>query len=172
MSAAFCAPEFLAGLGVERDDIRVERGAEQLAVGDRRAAVDHAAADDAQRLRRILDLGLPDLVAGLGVDRDRGVVGRDVEHALVDERLRFLAAVVVKAVIPDRNQMLDIGLVDLLQRAEALQIVAHAVVDDAARIFRAVGQFVGRLRPGVAGQAKQPRCRHHRGELHLDVLPI
>ena len=57
------APQLLAGLGIERDDVGVERGAEQLAVIDRGAAVDDSAADDARRLRRVLDLGLPDLLA-------------------------------------------------------------------------------------------------------------
>ena len=111
----------------------------------RGAAIDDAAADDARRLRRIFDLGLPDLLAGLDVDRHRGAVGGDVDHALVDERLRFLAAVVGEAVVPDRNEVLDVVLVDLLERAEPLQIVAHAVVEDVRGIGRSLDQLIGRL---------------------------
>ena len=140
------APQLLAGLGVERDDVGVERGAEDLAVIDGGAAVDDAAADDARRLRRIFDLGFPDLLAGLGVDRHRGAVGGDVEHALVDQRLGFFAAIVVEAVVPHRNQVLDVILVDLLERAEALQVVAHAVVEDVVRVGGALRQLVRRLR--------------------------
>ena len=83
------APQLLAGLGVERDHVGVERGAEDLAVEQRGAAIDDAAADDARRLGGILDLGLPDLLAGLGIDRHRGVVRRHVDHALINQRLRF-----------------------------------------------------------------------------------
>ena len=138
-------PDFLAGLGIERDDIGVERGAEDLALVERGAAIDDAAAHDPRRFRRIFDLGLPDLLAGLGVDRHRGRVGGDVEDALVDDRLRFLAAVVGQAVIPHRHQVLGVVLGDLGQRTEPLQIVAHAVIEDVRRIGRPLDQLIGRL---------------------------
>ena len=160
------APQLLAGLGVERDDIGIERGAEDLAVIDRGAAVDDAAADDARRLRRIFDLGLPDLLAGLGVDRHRGAVGGDVQHALVDQRLRFLAAIVVEAVVPDRHQALDGVLVDLLERAETLQIVAHAVIENVVGVGRALRQFVGRLCHRGSAQIASPTRRPMQCGLH------
>src|ERR1700755_2438986 len=82
------APEFLAGLGIERDDIGIEGGAEQLALVDRGTAIDDAATHDARRLRGVFDLGLPDLFAGFYVDRHRGAVAGDIDDALVDQRLR------------------------------------------------------------------------------------
>ena len=139
------APQLLAGLGVERDHIGVERGAEDLTVIDRCAAIDDAAADDTRRLRRIFDLGLPDLLAGLGVYRHRGAVAGDVEHALVDQRLRFLAPVVVEAVVPHRDQPPDVVLVDLVERAEAIEVVAHPIIEHVAGVGRTLRQFLGRL---------------------------
>ena len=44
------APEFLAGLGIERDYVGVQRGAEQLSIEQRGAAVDDAAASNTRRL--------------------------------------------------------------------------------------------------------------------------
>ena len=69
-------PNLLAGRSVERDDIGVEGAAKDLAVVERDAAVVEAAADDARGLRRVIDLGFPDLLAGLGVDRHRRGVRR------------------------------------------------------------------------------------------------
>ena len=93
----------------------------------------------------ILDLGLPDLLAGLGVDRHRGVVVGDVDDALVYDRLRFLAAIVGEAVIPHRNEILDVVLVDLRQRTEPLQIIAHAVIENVRCIGRTLDQLIGGL---------------------------
>ena len=139
------APQLLAGLRIERDDIGVERGAEDLAVVDRGAAIDDAAAHDARRFRRILNLGFPDLLAGLGVDRHRGAVGGDVKNAFVDQWLGFFAAIVVEAVIPDRNETFDRIFVDLLKRRETLQIVAHPVVENIVGVGRALHQLIVRL---------------------------
>ena len=54
---------------------------------DRGAAIDDAATHDPGCFRRILDLGLPDLLAGFCHDRHRGGMGSDINDALVDERL-------------------------------------------------------------------------------------
>ncbi len=58
------APELLACLGIERDDIGVECGAEEFALVDRGAAIDDPATHNARRFGGIFDLGLPDLFAG------------------------------------------------------------------------------------------------------------
>ena len=150
-------PHLLAGFGVERDDIGVERRAEDLAVIERGTAVDDAAADDARHLGRIVDLGLPDLLAGLGVDRHRRAVGGHIKDAVVDERLRFLAAIVVVAVVPHRNQILDVVFVDLVERAEALQIVAHAVVQHVVSVARSFGEFFRGLRLRPERQQRRQR---------------
>ena len=163
-------PEFLAGLGVERDHIGVERGAEHLAVEQRGAAIDDAAADDARRLGGIFDLGLPDLLAGLGVDRHRGVVRGDVDDALVDQRLRFLAAVVGEAVVPHRNEVLRGVLVDLRQRAEPLQVVAHAVVENVRGVGRTLDQLIGGLGACTTG-CEDHEARGQRNAFHQS-LPL
>jgi hypothetical protein len=62
---------------------------------------------DARRLRRVFDLRLPDLLTALGVNSHCGVVGRDVDHTFVDQRLCLLAAVVIEAIIPQRNEAFD-----------------------------------------------------------------
>ena len=98
--------------------------------------------------RRIFDLGLPDLLAGLGIDRHRGGVGGDVDHALVDDRLRFLASVVGETVVPHRNEVLDVVLVDLSQRAEPLQIIAHSVIENVRGVGRALDQLFAGLGTG------------------------
>jgi len=138
-------PQLLARLGVERDHIGVERGAEQLAIEDRGTAIDDAATDDARRLGRIFDLGLPDLLAGLDVDRHRRAVAGDVDDALVDQRLRLFAPIVGQTVVPNRNEVFGVVLVDLRERAVPLQIVTHAVIEDVRRIGRTLDQLIGRL---------------------------
>src|SRR5579864_2071179 len=139
-------PDFFAGFGVERHDVRIKRGAEHLAVIERGTAVDDAAAHDARHLGRIIDLRLPDLMPTLGIDRHGGAVRCDVNHAVVDERLRLLRAAVVVAVIPDRPQILHRVLADLRQRAIALEIVAHTVVEHVLRVARPLGKVCGGLR--------------------------
>src|SRR5207237_26930 len=112
----FLTPQFLAGLHVECNDVGVERGAEKLAVVNRTTAIDNAATDDARRLCRVLDLGLPDLFAGFGVNSHRSVVVGDIDDALVHQRLRLRASVICEAVVPHRHQVLYVILVDLRKR--------------------------------------------------------
>src|SRR5262249_28682049 len=103
-------PQLLAVFGVIRDDVSVERGAEDLAVVDRRALVGDAATDDAGSFRRPIERLLPDLLAGGDVDRDgRPGVG-DVHHAVVDDRLRLLAPIVFEVQIPHWHQTLTVCL--------------------------------------------------------------
>src|SRR5262249_48631883 len=80
-------PQLLAGLDIESYDIRIESGAVDFAVIKGGAAIDDAAADDAQHFGWILDLGIPDFLAGLGVDCDRGTIGRHIKDTVVDQRL-------------------------------------------------------------------------------------
>ena len=65
------------------------------------------------RFRRVFDLGLPYLLAGFYVNRHRGAVGGDIDHALVNDRLVFFASVVGKTVVPHRNKISGVFLVDL-----------------------------------------------------------
>ena len=103
-------PELLAGLGVQRDDVVVEQRPDDLAVVDRGAAIDDAAADDAQGLGRIFVIDAPELLAGHRVDRNRRVVRRDVDDAVLDEREALRAAVVGDRKGPFRDQLLTLSL--------------------------------------------------------------
>ena len=58
---------------------------------------------------------------------------------------RFFAAIVVEGVVPDRDEVLDRVLVDLLQGREALEIVAHPVVENVRCIGRTLDQLLGGL---------------------------
>ena len=128
-------PELLAGLRVVGDHVRIERRAVDLAVEDRDAAIQQAAAGHLEDVGSELEFLLPDLPAGQRVDRDRRGVRRHVHHAVVDDRLRLLALRVVQAVVPDRNQLGDVALVDRLQRAVALVRVPHAIGEHAAGVM-------------------------------------
>jgi len=89
------APHLLAGPGVDRDRLPVERIEDDLAVRIDRAAIDRAAAGDALRRRRRFRLEHPFLrCAGPGQVERVEIVGkrRDQVHCPVDdERRRFVA---------------------------------------------------------------------------------
>jgi hypothetical protein len=142
----FRLPDFLAGLGVERDEPVIHERADDHALVDRRAAIDDAAADDAQRLRRIVVLDPPDLLARQGVDGCRGVVGRDIDDAVVDDRKAFAALQIGERIRPHWYQSADAVLVDLRQRAEPVPGIAHPVYQHVVRRFLVVLQIVGVLR--------------------------
>src|SRR5207237_4126748 len=77
-------PELLAGLHVERDDMRVDRLAEELAVVDGRAAArDDAGRADAGRAALVVDGRAPDLLAGGDLERESPVALHPLSHAFV-----------------------------------------------------------------------------------------
>ena len=96
-------PDHLAGLGVHRDDLVVQKQPDDHPVVDRDAAIHDAAAHDAQRLRRIVVRGAPELLAGQRIDGRRHVVGGGVDHAVLDDRECLRAAAVVDRVRPLRH---------------------------------------------------------------------
>ena len=142
----FHLPDHLAGLGVHGDDLVVQKQPDDHPVVDRDAAIDDAAAHDAQRLRRIVVRGAPELLAGQRIDGRRHVVGGGVDHAVLDDRECLRAAAVVDRVGPLRHQLADIALVDARQRAVALAAVAHPVDEHVARGLLVVLEIVGALR--------------------------
>ena len=164
MSAAFWRHSSLPVLASSAMTLASSVVRKSLALVDRGAAIDDAAAHDARRFRRIFDLGLPDLLAGLDVDRHRGGVGGDVDDALVDDRLRLLAAVVGKTVVPHRNKVLGVVLVDLRERTEPLQIIAHAVIEDVRCIGRTLDQLIGGL------SARTERSEHSKASGKRDAF--
>ena len=163
------APDLLAGLGIERDHIGVEGCAIELAVEQRRAAIDDAAANDARRLRRIFDHGLPDFPAGQRIDRHRLLVVGEKDHAVLHQGLALEAAIVGHTVGPRRHQSLDGLTIDLSERAEAVLAIAHAVGQHVARRLVVVLELVGGL-----SERRHRNCRaHERGQQcrsHHDVV--
>ena len=162
-------PDLVAGLGVERNDAVVHQGADDHALVNRRAAIDDAATDHAQRVRRIFVFDAPDLLAGDGVDGRGQIMGRHVDDAVVDDRKRFAALQVGKRIRPYRNQLADVVLGDLGERAVAVAGITHAVDQHVAWRFLVVLQIIGGL--GECGnrnrgkdrrqQCRQKRCAHH-----------
>ena len=174
-------PDFLAGLGVQRDQPPVQRADEHLVAPDRHAAVG----------RRAAGVDLP--VAGLGhiaphflaaarVEGPHlGEVGRHIDHAVMHDRRGLQPLAVAEVVVPGQAQLADGRGVDLGQGAEALLAVAAAVVqpfagglvdvDDAgrrdparSRRRRALPADAGdgrhgRRRGGPPGQTR-PACAH------------
>ncbi len=136
-------PDLFPGLHVECDDVVVDRHAVQLAVVDRRGA----ARDRVGALHLGIDLHwrAPDLAAGFDVDGKRPLAVDHVHDAVVDRRRRQLAGLVHQARAPDRHQLFDVAPVDLLERAVALPVVAHALGGDVVGILPVADQFLGRL---------------------------
>src|SRR5262249_17734178 len=100
-------------------------------------------------------------------DRDRRLSVGDIHHAVVDDRLRLLAPIVVEAKIPNENQTLDGLLVDLFERAVALLVITHAIGEDvvgraAVAVFL---EIVEGLRRGP-GAKKQQSTRGKYERLH------
>jgi hypothetical protein len=118
-------------LAFKRHELRVERAEDRCCRRKRRAPVDHVAAgQDAFGQAGVV---LPEFLAGLHVDRPQAAVGAgDIHHAVLDQRLRFLAALLFAAEgeRPLRHEVLDVLLVDRGERAEALALRAEAVGHD------------------------------------------
>ena len=165
----FLPPDLLAGFLIQRDHVRIERGAEHLAFVKRHAFVRHAAAHDAARLRHPLHRRAPDLFAGQCVNRIRPFGVADVHHTVVDHRLRLLAEIVVQTRRPHRREFLDVAFVDLTQRAVTVLVITHAVgqhvigagfITHQFSIRRTDAGFAGfGYRPHVFGGATCEKCQ-------------
>ncbi len=120
-------PHHLAGVLVQRHHLCVQGGENHQVVEHGSAAVDHVAAGhDAVGQAMLV---LPQLGAGLGVEREQARVRTGNEHlAAHHHRLRLLAALLFAAEgeRPGRHQTLDVLRVDLRQRAVALAFRAEA----------------------------------------------
>ena len=132
-------PHHLAGLAVQRHQTGVQ-GAEvhQVAV-DGHATVDHVAArHDAVRQTGVV---FPQLLAGARVHGvGARVRGGDIHHAVMDDRLGFLTALLfaAKREAPGRHQFFHRAGVQLGQRAETLALRAQAIRHHVARGFGVV----------------------------------
>jgi hypothetical protein len=100
-----------------------------------------AALRDAERALLELHRRAPDLPAGFNVDGKGPLAVDDVHDAVVDGRRGELAAVVHQAGRPRRRQAFDVRLVDLLERAVALAVVAHALGGDVFCVLTVADEF-------------------------------
>ena len=115
------APDRRARRAVERDEPAVERRDDELVHVERRPARVHVAASFRAGGAGHFRVVAPDQLARRGVQR----VGfapraRRVEHAVGDERRRFLAAIRIELVIPSGREPAQRFLVDLASAASGV----------------------------------------------------
>ena len=138
----FLVPELFAGLHVECEHVVVNRHAKEFAVIDRRrASVESGTLDP----RFELDLRAPDLPAGFNVDGEGPPAVDHIHDAVVNRRRCQFTLVIHEARAPDGDEALDIGFIDLLERAVTLSVVAHALGGDVFRVLAVVDQLFRRL---------------------------
>ena len=116
-------PHHLAGRRVERHDMGVGGRHEQLVLIDRHVALAERLAAFGHQLLRQSPGILPDQVAGRAIDRLHlvGIV-EDVEHAVMHDR-RGLGGARRERPGPGHLQILDVVLVDLVERAVAPAVI-------------------------------------------------
>ena len=130
----------LSRLGVEGDQVAVEARHEHLVAVQRDPA---AGVVEGLEVLRQLPPVPPEELAGLGVQRDHlAVGGRDEHHAVVDEGGRLVARVHPGREGPDRDEPLDVGGFDLVERAVAPALVVASDLQPVLR-FRLHEPFVG-----------------------------
>ena len=149
-------PHDLAGVLVQGHELGVEgREDNQIAV-QCRAAVNHVTARHDAFGQAVLVL--PELLAGLGVERkDAAVGGGHVHLAVENDGLGFLAALLLatEGEGPHRDQVLDGLDVDLVECAEALTLLAEAEMDHIAGGLGVIGNV------GVGYFFRLDRARDH-----------
>lgn len=170
IAAAIEFPKRLAGFGVQRQHEIVSRDGVDLVVIEKDAALTLAPEIVVEGLlRRQVAAVLPEQAAGRCINRLDHVIGIAQEHhAFVDDGGSLIDARLHGAG-PDQLQPLHIGLVDLIQAAEAVAFVIAAHHDPVGRIGIAQNRIRDRR---VAGQRMggDGRAIHRRGRLrHRDT---
>ncbi len=152
MVAELLVPDDLAGVLVQCHDTGIEGAEVDLVAIDGGAAVDHVAAR-ADVVGQAMGIA-PQALSGLRIEGEHPRIGAgNVDHAVVNDGLGFLAALllVAEGERPGRGQLEHIALVDLRQRAPALCIGAHAVLQHVAGGDMVVGDVFPADRFGVHG---------------------
>ncbi len=150
-------PDDGAGLGVERDELRVERADIDLVVIDRDAAVVRPAAEGRDRTE--LRLEVPDLLAGLGVERiDVAVGGGDVHDAVNNDRRRLQRLFDFGGEDPGRMQMPHVAAVDLRVRIETRLLVIGVGVEEVFPVLVGVSELLLRDRRDRGSRRHCTRC--------------
>ena len=154
----FLVPDGVAGLEVQCHDPGVERAEIDLVAVDGGAAVDHVAAgQDALGQARV---ELPDFLAGGEVDRVEARIGPGhIHHAVMDERLAFLPALLLatQRERPGGDEVLHVVLVERVHRRKTLQVAPHAVGKHVLRGAGVIGEVFFR---------DVRHCRCGKGEGH------
>ncbi len=154
-------PQLLAGLGVERDQLGVERAHEDLVARHGDAAVVRAAAGLVHRAERVAVM--PDLRAGTRVERiDVVERRRDVHDAVHDDRRGFEAVHDLGLEDPCRTKVLDVVRVDLRRGVVPRLAVIVVGMKKVVPVARGAAQHVLRDRLHVAVE-RAGRCFLLRG---------
>jgi hypothetical protein len=115
-------PHELAGLGVERDDVGVIGGGNEIALMDRHVARRQIAGLGNHLGRQVAPV-FPDQIAGCGVERlDLVGIIEDEQHAVMDDRRRLGGAGGHRP-RPRHLEVLDVVLVDLIERAVPIAVI-------------------------------------------------
>ena len=160
-------PHLFAGLGVQRIDMRIDRGHVHLAVEQRDTAVVQAAAHHARHGCIPLDIKVPLDAARAHVHRDHALDVGGVQGAVVNEGLALLAVLVGERRAPYRHQALDGIFVDLIELAETLLVIPHAIgqyIVGAAAVA-VPGKLLLRLCLRASSQ-HGPQCHSHHDSFH------
>jgi hypothetical protein len=100
----------------------------------------------------------PDLPAGIHVNRKAPLAVDDVHDTVVDRRRRQVAEFVHGARVPDRHEARDIRFVDLVKRAVAHAVVAHALGENVICVLAVVIQLIS----GLAQTRRDPQAKERR----------
>ncbi len=126
-------PDLVAGPGIERHQLGVERREIDLVLIEFDAPIVRAAAIGGDRSERMLVV--PELLAGLGVERvHMAERGGDIHHTIDHDRRRFEGLAHVGLEDPGRMQLLHVAGVDLLGWIEALLVVVAVGVQEVRRV--------------------------------------
>lgn len=164
--AELLVPHDFASVLVEGDEPRVQGAEVDLVAEDGRPAVDHVAAR-ANVVGQAVVVG-PQAFAGLGIEgKHPRVRAGDVDHAVADDSLGFLAALllVAEGVRPGRSQLEHVLVIDLGQRLQrwALVPMPYCSTSLVVRWSLAMSSQVTLLPAGAAGAvaavATLPRAR-------------
>jgi hypothetical protein len=160
-------------LRVERDEAAIERAEDHLVLPHRDAAIDDVAAAVAGDLARHLRVVFPQELAAARLERVDDRVGAGRVHAAVDDdRRRLGAAVDVDLVVPGEAELVDVLVVDLVERAVALLVVSAAVREPVAGLL--VGGQDARAVDGRRGMSRSKdeggkRCGDDLARAHSSV---
>ena len=148
-------PHHASGLGVQRDNMRIQRAKKNFVSQNGHPAI-HAPATR-PNIRRQRALILPDRPARPRVERKCAIVlARGIEDAVHNQRCRFEFPARHRLISPLGNEHRCVRRVDLVERAEPVSRVVAGVHQPVLRLLPRIQQPLRRhLRASVGGQAAQ-----------------